>query len=159
MNIRVCVAVATLSAAIMFACVAPARALPPTCVFNVVSGVSFGNYDVFNAAPTLANGTIVYQCSNFVPAGQVVKINLSRGSAPTFNPRFMKNGAQHLLYNLYLDAGFTKIWGNNTGGSFQYSQNTLNGVATTVTIFGRITAGQDLTAGAYSDTITVTMNW
>jgi spore coat protein U-like protein len=159
MNLRFSMAIVTLSAAIVFACVAPARALVPTCVFNVVSGVSFGVYDVFNAAPTLANGMIVYQCSNFVPAGQVVKINLSRGNAPTYNPRFMKNGLQHLQYNLYLDAGFTKIWGNNTGGSFQYSQNTLNGVATTVTIFGRITAGQDLTAGAYSDTITVTMNW
>jgi spore coat protein U-like protein len=140
-------------------CALPARAAPDVCKFTVVSGVGFGSYDVFNASPTVATGTIRYECSNFPAGGEVVTLQFSRGNAATYSPRIMLNGAQQMQYNLYLDAAYTKIWGDGTGGTSFYSQNTLNGVGTSVTIFGRIPAGQDLTVGPYTDTITVTMNW
>lgn len=157
---RLCSSVA---AAVFITLCAVAFATPASavevCTFSVVSGVGFGTYDVFNALPTTANGSITYQCAGLPVAGKVVTLLLSRGAAPTYTPRFMVNGAQHLQYNLYLDAAFSKIWGNGTGTTSIYSATTLNGVPTLVTIFGRITAGQDLTAGIYKDTITVTMNW
>ena len=137
----------------------PATADPDFCVFNVITGVAFGNYDVLNPAQTTMNGTISYSCFKFPAAGETVFITLSRGNAPTYSPRYMLSGAVHLNYNLYLDAGLTKIWGNGTGGSSQFSKRTLNGVVVPVTIYGAIPAGQDVTPGAYNDTITVTINW
>jgi spore coat protein U-like protein len=152
------IAAAVAVGALVASCWLPARAAPPTCKFTIVSGVSFGAYDVFNAAATVANGTIRYECANFPAGGQVVSIAFSRGNAATFSPRIMLNGLQQLQYNLYLDAGFTNIWGDGTGGTSIYSVNT-SGAGTSLTIFGRVPAGQDLTAGSYMDTITATMNW
>jgi len=153
------VAVLAIGAGIALCRTSTALADPDYCTFAVVSGISFGNYNVLSALPTQSNGTISYSCALFPPAGEVVNIQLSTGSAPTFNPRYMVNGAQHLNYNVYLDAGLTKIWGNGTGGSSQYGAVTLNGVLTTLTVYGNIPAGQDVGAGAYTDTLTVTMLW
>lgn len=140
---------------------APALGAPPdSCTFTAVSGVNFGNYDVLNALPSLSNGSLTYNCTNFPAGGETVTIFLSKGNSATYSPRHMLNGLQNLTYNLYLDAGLTKIWGNGAGGSLIYGPVlTLNNTPATVTIFGRIPAAQDVGAGAYSDTITATINW
>ena len=82
------------------------------------------------------------------------------GGAGTFDPRRMLNGAEALNYNLYLDAARTQIWGDGTGASQLYvNSNPPNSRTVTVTIFGRIPAQQDVSAGSYSDSITATINF
>jgi spore coat protein U-like protein len=71
----------------------------------------------------------------------------------------MHNGANHLNYNLYLDAGLSLIWGDGTGGTSIYSATAVNAVPVTVTVFGSIPASQDAHTGAYTDSVKATINF
>ena len=120
------------------------------------SGVAFGTYNVFAASPLDSTGSVTYRCTSTLN----INITLNNGGAGTFNLRRMLNGAQALNYNLYLDASRTTIWGDGTGGTQRYTNtNAPNNQNVTVTIYGRIPASQDVSAGAYSNSITATINF
>jgi spore coat protein U domain-containing protein, fimbrial subunit CupE1/2/3/6 len=120
------------------------------------TGVSFGTYDVFASAPLDSTGSVTYRCSDTGP----ITVFLGKGGAATFNPRRMLKVSEALTYNLYLDASRTTIWGDGTGGSQAYSNSSpVKNQNITVTIYGRVPAGQDVTAGSYSNTITATINF
>lgn len=119
------------------------------------SSVSFGTYDAY--------GTFVDTAGN-VRIGCIfatnVTVDLSNGNAVNFSPRFMLNaGLEHLNYNLYLDAARTTIWGDATGGSSHSSVGTIFFRNVDIPIYGRIPGGQDVTAGAYTDSIMATVNF
>ena len=120
-------------------------------------GVNFGTYDPSAPSPTDSAGSVSYRCNRQDP----ITILLSRGNAPTFNPRQMLNGTEVMTYNLYRDATRTAIWGDGTGGTSVFADPAPPGRNETVTIsiFGRIPPGQDVAAGTYSDNITATVNW
>jgi spore coat protein U-like protein len=127
------------------------------CTFSTV-GVNFGNYNVFSAGALTANGTVTYRCLGV--GGESITIDLSQGTAPSFNPRTMSQSGEVLNYNLYLDAAATQIWGNGTAGSQRYGPLVPpNNQTVNVTIFGRIPPGQDVTVGSYTDTIIATINF
>ena len=144
----------------ILATLAPVRAAV-SCSFTVASGVSFGSYDVFNASQTLSNGTLTFNCTGVGAGGDSVTISLNRGiHSPAFPNRNMANGAQLLGYNLYQNAALTVIWGNGNNGTVVYGPIVaFNNTPVALTIYGAIPAGQDLTAGSYSDTITATITY
>jgi spore coat protein U-like protein len=121
------------------------------------TGVTFGTYNVFQGSPTDANGQVTFRCTTFE---FVVRIELDRGGAPSFNPRQMRQGTEILSYNLYRDASRNTIWGDGTGGTQEFSQffvfanQNIN-----VPVYGRIPAGQDVTAGVYTNTVTATISF
>lgn len=117
------------------------------------TAVTFGTYNVFNPAPVDSTGTVRYNCNG---GAQSVVIAITRGQSATFMPRTLKKGTEALAYNLFQDASRTTVWGDGTGGAqFYYGGNPPNTVDVTLTIFGRIPPSQDITAGAYSDNVTV----
>ena len=120
------------------------------------TGVSFGVYDVFSAAPTDTTGTITFRCAN---SDKNVRVSISRGASPTFTPRTLQNGAETLAYNLFLDATFAAIWGDDTGGTATYFNKNPPNANVNVTIFARIPALQDVSIGAYTDTVVVTIDY
>lgn len=127
-----------------------------TCTITVTS-VNFGPYDVFNASDTTSTGTISYRCTGSVNA---IEITLAPGQSATFAPRVMKKAGELLPYNLFLNAALTSIWGDGTGGTQVYSsQNAPANKTVTVTIYGKIPAGADVSAGAYADTVAATINF
>jgi spore coat protein U-like protein len=133
---------------------APSRA-EAACTITVTP-VNFGAYDVFLATPDDATGTITYQCG---PLDFNIFITLSRGNSATF-ARYMLNGTERLNYNLYRNAGRTNIWGDGTSGTSRYTRaNPPNNQNVTLTVYGRIVAAQDVSAGAYTDTIVATINF
>ena len=124
--------------------------------------VAFGTYLSTSGSPTDANGRITVDCavhqkSDFLPN---LTITLSAGQAATFSPRKMANAALRLNYNLYTTAACTAVWGDGTGGTVKqsYSHGT-NLFTTNFTVYGRIPASQGVGGGAYTDTITVTINY
>jgi len=118
--------------------------------------VSFGTYDVFDAADLPSTGTIHYQCGLLF--FRTVSVYLSNGSASSNNPRQMANGAERLAYNLYLDAGYTQIWGDPNPNA--YSRFFLfSAPDVTLTVYGLIPALQDVAAGSYSDVVVATINF
>lgn len=121
------------------------------------SGVAFGSYSVFSSAPTNTTGTISYSCTVDVDAPV---IRLSRGLSPSFSPRAMSTMGDTLEYNLFLDASCTAVWGDGTSATSVYSAPTpAAGQSYNVTIYGRIPARQNVRAGAYSDSIVMTIEF
>jgi spore coat protein U-like protein len=117
------------------------------------TGVVFGSYNVFSSSPVDSTGTIVYRCSGDVDG---VLIAITKGQSPTFLPRQLEKGAEELSYNLYRDAARTLVWGDFSSGTSAYIQiDPPNNQNVSLTVFGRIPPGQDISAGSYSDTVTV----
>ena len=125
--------------------------------------VAFGAYDPLVASPKQSVGTISVNCTVTLVALLVTwDIRLSTGSSGSFANRRMMNGASPLNYNLYRDADYGAIWGDGTAGTSYLSEITLFAVGTTsqsFSVYGRIPVAQDRPAGAYSDTIVVTLNF
>ena len=152
MTRRTCIAVS-----VTFLVLLPWPAFAINCTISTV-GVNFGNYNVFSPTALTSTGSVTYRCTGV--GGNSITVDLSRGNATSYQPRTMLRTTEPLSYNLYLDAGMTQIWGNNTGGTQHYGptvpQSNRN---ITVTIFGRLPAGQDVTIGNYTDTIVATINF
>lgn len=125
------------------------------------SAVAFGAYDpiVTNASSALdGTGTVTTTCTN----GSAVTVTLGQGSnADTGSTdavplRQMASGANRLAYFLYSDSGRTTVWGNTAGTG---KADTGTGAASALTVYGRVTAGQNKPTGSYSDTVVATVTF
>lgn len=152
-----------------FGCAPDARAAE-SCTVSA-TGVAFGAYDPRTGAPLNALGSMTVVCQgNEIP----VTITLTTGSSNTYANRTMRNGAEVMSYNLYLDAARTIVFGNGTGGS--QSSTCITGRATSGIgctgsnpgglgrqfvrpIHGQIPGSQDVGGGTYSDTIFYTVTF
>lgn len=118
--------------------------------------IDFGSYDGTSALT--ANGAVKVRCSYGTP----FTVQLSAG-AGSFAQRLLKNGADQLAYNLFTASDFLSVWGDGTGSSVtvgDVGEGMSSTKEITHTVFGQLTnsaANQDAPAGAYSDTITVTV--
>lgn len=130
------------------------------CLIDASGGLAFGAYDPVsaNAASDLdSSGTIAVTCTNgastSITLGQGA--NAAVGSTDAAPLRQMNDGStNNLSYNLYSDAGYTTVWDNSTGVSY-----TGTGAADSVTVYGRVGAGQNVPAGSYSDTVVATVTF
>lgn len=132
----------------------PARAV--SCNVSATP-VSFGSYNVFNATPLDATGTITVQCTGGIQSVSY-NIKLSTGLSGSYAPRQMANGANRLNYNLYTDATRLPVWGNGSAGTL-FVSNSTGGVTVNHTVYGRVPALQNVAVGNYSDNITVTLTF
>ena len=135
--------------------VAWSRTAMAACTISTTP-VSFGTYNVFSSTPLDSTGSVTFNCDNRAN----ITITLNNGGATTFNPRRMLKGSEALNYNLYRDAARTSIWGDGTGGTQVYSDpRTPRNQNVTLTVYGRIPAGQDVSVGTYTNTVTATINF
>ena len=144
-----------LVAAVALVCARRAEAAA-SCTISV-NGVSFGAYDVFSATALDSTGTVTISCrGNAIN----VSVTLSKGAANSFSPRAMSSGADTLTYNLFTDAARSTIWGDGTGGTSTYTNaGPANNTNIAITVYARISSGQDVRAGSYSDTVTAIVNF
>ncbi len=70
--------------------------------------------------------------------------------------REMTNGIDNLSYELYREAARTNSWPSALPG---VTGTSANNAPVTVGIYGRIAAGQDVGVGAYSGTVTITVEY
>ena len=147
---------AAIVAAVWLLSAASASAQAPSCTISVTS-VAFGTYNVFTTTADDSTGTITYRCNS---TAANISIALNDGSSSTFSPRTLRKGSEVLQYNLYRNAARTTIWGDGTGGTSVYSlANPPNNSNVNLTIYGRIPAQQDVSAGNYSDTVSAVINF
>ena len=126
------------------------------CTISATS-VNFGSYNVFNGSHTDSTGTVTYRCNG---SAHNITIGLTQGASASFNQRQMQKGSEALTYNLFIDASRTSIWGDGTPGTAVYSiGNPPNNTNVNLTVYGRVTAGQDVSAGSFSDTVTAVINF
>ena len=122
------------------------------------TSVNFGSYDVLAASPTDTTGTISVYCNNITYVTGSIGPSFNSGG---FIPRQMRlaAGTELMDYNLYTDVARTQVWGDGTGGTLTVSNTVPKKVTTNYTIYGRIPAEQDILAGLYTETLTVTISW
>lgn len=139
---------------------APLAASPARACTISATGVAFGAYNPQSAANDDANGTVNLACPTAVTAPIVA---LNAGLWGVVNLRKLKSGVYTLNYNLYTTSARTIIWGNGLLGTvtLTLSGGTISGGTRNFsrTIFGRIPGSQNVGAGAYSDTITLTVTF
>ncbi len=136
--------------------IASALALPwaahaQTCTVSVTP-VNFGNYSPFAAALD-STGQVSVNCTGV--ASYTVTMNAGIHGGGSFVGRRMSNGQSALSYQLYSDAARTMVWGDGSGGSTSVSAPSSGAL----TVYGRVPARQNVSAGAYSDTILVTIDY
>jgi spore coat protein U-like protein len=154
---------------LLLACLAAPRAFAANdCnLVGTASGVNFGTYDPATGTAVTATGTITVACTG----NRTVTFELGPGGGTILARRMTTaSGTDQLSYNLYLEASNTTIFGqtgiagssgvcttgvnsqgcmgDNPTGSDKLAQRT---------IYGLIPAGQNVGAGAYTDTITYTV--
>lgn len=119
------------------------------------SNLSFGNYNPTLGTPNDNQTSLLVTCTN--GAGYNVGLDVGAGSGATTAERKMTHSSNTLLYTLYRDSNRTLVWGDSVGSNTLASTGT--GAQQTVNVYGRIAAAQAAPAGAYSDTITVTVTF
>lgn len=118
--------------------------------------MAFGSYNPTSSTPTDATSSIIVTCT----PGTLYNVGLNAGTTAgaTVSTRKMLNGAAPLNYSLYSNSGRSTNWGNSSG-SDTVSQTASSIVPATFTVYGRVPAQQSVAAGAYTDTVTVTVSY
>jgi spore coat protein U domain-containing protein, fimbrial subunit CupE1/2/3/6 len=124
------------------------------------TNINFGIYDVFSNMPKDSTGSISVNCDEAPPPIVVIRIGPSAGSGG-FNPRQMRHTTRpdRLNYNLFIDSSRSVIWGDGTGGGSTVADKVTKNKTWVATLYGQIPAGQDVSVGTYSDTVSVTITW
>ena len=142
-----------------------------TCNISA-NGINFGTYDPTSGAAGTSNGSLSFTCTNIV-LGDTVTVTASTGSSGSYTNRTLVKGGEQLNYNIYLDNAYTSVFGNGTGGSYYLyacygigsgspcgiTGGAPSGTTFTGTMYGRLPGGQDVSAGMYADTITLTVTF
>ena len=122
-----------------------------------------------SAAAVTANGNISFTCT-YNGAGFTATITISPGSSGVYANRTLKFGSQALNYNIYVNAADTQIFGDGTGGTYDYtlcypggnvscSVSGNSGTQYVEPMYGLLPGGQDVSAGSYTDSIIATITY
>ena len=117
----------------------------------------FGAITDFSAADTDSTSTIALLCT----PNAAYEVQLNDGQNDDGGQRRLSNlaGTEFINYEIYSDTSRTSRWGDNIGS------DTVTGTAcvigtSTLTAYGRIAQGEPaVSAGVYTDLITVTVNF
>jgi spore coat protein U-like protein len=118
------------------------------CTLSATS-LAFGLYDPLSSSPLDGTGSVSYHCHGGVRG----VATLSTGSSGRFGQRTMRHGADTLVYNVYLDAARTQIWGGLGGGG---TPAVIQPGNRSIDCYGRVFPRQDVPPGTYTDTLVVT---
>ncbi|MCW6530448.1 MULTISPECIES: spore coat U domain-containing protein [Sphingomonas] len=141
----------------------PAAALCALCTCTVsTTNIAFGAYDP--TAPTAddVNGNISISCTGLLALSGTIDVTLSPGVSGTALARQLRKGSNQLNYNLYTDVARTIVWGDGTGGTSKVTSTVPLGVLSftnSVPVYGRIPARQWVAAGAYTDSVVITITY
>lgn len=120
------------------------------------SDLAFGDYDPVAAANLDADTSLSVTCTN--GTAYHVGMSLGDGSGASMATRRMtrSSGSQTLNYVLYQDQQRSVLWGPT--GTDRLA-GTGDGTPDTINLYGRVPMQQAAPAGAYVDTIVVTVSW
>jgi spore coat protein U-like protein len=135
-----------------------------SCIITSTSNIAFGAYDPAQTHFTTAldaNGSVNVRCTR----GTAALVTLGEGNQAAATStcaaplrQMTDGGTGRLRYDIYQDATRATPWGCDTTNDQGFTAAASN-VATTLTTYGRIPAGQDVAAGNFTDTVTVTVTF
>jgi spore coat protein U-like protein len=116
--------------------------------------LDFGAYDPTSLIDDDATSTVNVTCTLLAPYA----VRLSGGGSGDTAARVMDGGTStDLGYQLYTDLLRTTVWGNT--GSDDVAGTGAGLTPFPHTVYGRISAGQDVEPGSYVDTVTVSVDF
>lgn len=123
------------------------------------SPMAFGTLTSIGGSNVDTSADVALVCTS----GAAYDVSMDFGTHVASGQRYLANttdATKKIPYNIYSNSGRTATWGN-TGGT---GGDTVSGVATsgllTIPAYGRIPASASpVSAGAYTDTVTVTVNF
>ena len=140
-------------------CAAGSVQAEATCSVSA-SGLSFGEYDVLSLHENHSVGNLSVSCTGLSETASVAyEIQLSRGSG-AYGTRTLTSGDNVLAYNVYTQANHLFIWGDGSLGTAVLNDSYglgLSTVSNNYPVYGRMPAGQSVSAGNYSDTLIMTI--
>ncbi len=121
-----------------------------SCTVNSTANVAFGVYDPTSTTDnTAGGGNFVFRCVKNTP----FSLHIARTN--TMND----GGPNNLTYDLYSDVGRTTAWATAAAADPAGESPAASNAAKTRNIYGKIPALQDVPAGSYSETVTVTVTY
>lgn len=118
------------------------------------SSMVFGLYNPLGSSSLETVGDIEVICTEFTS----YTLSLSSGQNG-FTPRKLQSATSASLeYNLFTDATYQIIWGDNTQGTSRVS-GSADATGNQHNIYGRIPGGQNVPAGHYADDIIITIEY
>jgi spore coat protein U-like protein len=120
--------------------------------------VAFGPYDPVGAnlaADLLSTGTVTVACTKGTPA----TVDLGVGGNLLAGSRRMASASDFLNYALYKDAARTAVWGSTMAGGSTVAYLAASKSTFGITVYGTVPQAQDVTVGAYADTVLATINY
>lgn len=131
------------------------------CTIGTTAVTFPSNYDpvVTHASAPLNStaGQVTIACTK----GSTTPITLNLGSNATGSTRRLTNGAgtpSYLTYELYHDSIGGTVWGTSGANVFT-PPAAPSKAARSFTVYAQISAGQDVPAGTYTDTVTATVTF
>jgi spore coat protein U-like protein len=160
----------TAAAAVLASASAGYAANPATTTFVVsatvlksctvgATALTFPNYTP-GSGGVAGTSTISVNCTK--GTGYTVALNGGTTTGGTIAQRLMANGANTLEYNLYTTLGGSTIFGDGTTGVTEAGTGTGIAASSAFNVYGTLpdsTNNQAAVPGAYTDTITVTVNY
>ena len=123
------------------------------------TSMSFGEYDVFSTNPTDSRGSITVRCNGPEKHEVFFTISMTTGNSGTYSPRKMTRVGDAIEYNIFTNPAGTEVWGDGTDRSATVSGTGWKDAPRQFYFYGRIPGGQDVAAGSYTDSVTVSVEW
>ena len=130
--------------------------------------VAFANYDPLITTGNIdATGTVRIRCTR---GTTITSVALGNGTSTVVGTRSMAGpGTERLLYELFKPSAATagaacnytgaSVWGDSGTGLFNPSGAAPTNLFRDYNVCGRLALNQDVPAGSYADTVTVTVNF
>lgn len=127
--------------------------VPQACNIISATDLDFGQLQLLTTAAD-STSTIQVQC----PASQSFQVGLNNGLHADGTTRRMQSpGGGYVQYELYRDSARSLRWGQTLDTDTMSGIGT--GVASTLTVYGRIPLQATPAAGTYTDTIIITLTY
>ncbi|WP_160118120.1 Csu type fimbrial protein [Pandoraea pulmonicola] len=138
-----------------------APGMPFTANVTVINNCTIGATNITFAtqstlaSPVASSGTLSVQCTN----NDAYRVSLSGGRLGTVIARTMTGptGAG-IGYQLYLDGGYTTIWGDGTAGTSQLTA-VGTGLLQSIPVYARVPSQSTPAPGVYTDAVTATIQF
>jgi spore coat protein U-like protein len=116
--------------------------------------VNFGVYDTLVGSAVPGTGTVNVACTKGASGLTIDLSTGSNGASASGTTRAMNNAGSILNYELYTDNTHATVW--STGVA---TPNAPSKASRAFTVYGLISANQDVPAGSYIDTVTAQINY
>lgn len=129
------------------------------CTFRSAPSLNFLSYDpngVNSTVPLDQTTTLQISCTK----GAAATIGIDAGTNPgqaSIGTRALVRAGQYLGYDLYQNSTRTLLWTNSGAGLYSFVPT--NSAPATLSLYGRIFAGQNAPTGIYTDTLVITINY